>query len=65
MTQSVNFTHPTGGSNARLVDYDPISPGIQSRPGVVRPVGPPQIVGNAPVGMRPPVYANSPKPVYR
>lgn len=32
------------------VDADPITPGIQSTPGVVTPVGPPQVVGGTGVG---------------
>jgi hypothetical protein len=32
------------------VDVDPITPGIQSTPGVVTPTGPPQIVGGPGVG---------------
>ena len=33
-----------------VVDADPITPGIQSRPGVVTPVGPPRVVGGPGVG---------------
>ena len=31
-----------------IVDADPITPGIQSTPGVVTPVGPPRVVGGGP-----------------
>lgn len=49
------------GYGAGVVDADPITPGIQSNPGVVTPVGPPQVVGGtAPVPVAgtfaPPAY---------
>ena len=55
------YNIPTGPSQAQLIDRDPITAGIQSNPGVIRPVGPPQIVNN---GGRPPVVvnANNPRP---
>jgi hypothetical protein len=28
-----------------VIDADPITPGIQAQPGIVRPVGPPRVVG--------------------
>jgi hypothetical protein len=34
-----------GGGSASVIDADPITPGIQSQPGIVTPVGPPVIVG--------------------
>lgn len=43
-----------------LVDADPITPGIQSTPGVVTPVGPPRVVGGGPM-IGGPVYGG---PVY-
>ena len=34
--------------SAPVLDADPITPGIQSTPGVVTPVGPPRVVGGGP-----------------
>lgn len=41
----------TGYGYGGVVDADPITPGIQAQPGVVTPVGPPRVVGGAPVGV--------------
>ena len=42
-----------------VVDADPITPGIQSRPGVVTPIGPPRIAGPA-IGAAGPYYGTRP-----
>lgn len=39
------YSYGTGVPMAGAIDADPITPGIQSTPGVVTPVGPPQVVG--------------------
>lgn len=37
--------NPIGFGGLGVVDADPITPGIQTRPGVVTPVGPPRVMG--------------------
>ena len=49
---------PQINTGTHLVDRDPITAGIQNQPGVVRQVGPPQVVGNM-GGPRPPVMMNN------
>jgi hypothetical protein len=39
-----------GGVQGGIVDADPITPGIQSQPGVVTPMGPPRIVSGSTAG---------------
>jgi hypothetical protein len=41
----VGVQRPIGGIGYGAIDADPITPGIQTRPGVVTPVGPPRVVG--------------------
>jgi hypothetical protein len=41
----VGVQRPIGGIGFGGIDADPITPGIQTRPGVVTPVGPPRVVG--------------------
>lgn len=50
-----------------VFDADPITPGIQSTPGVVTPVGPPRVVGGPQIGaVRPPFTGGfSPVPTGR
>lgn len=41
----VGVSRPVGGIGLGVFDADPITPGIQTRPGVVTPIGPPRMVG--------------------
>ncbi len=41
----IGAPRPIGGIGFGGIDADPITPGIQTRPGVVTPVGPPRVVG--------------------
>jgi hypothetical protein len=41
----------SGGVAGGVIDADPITPGIQSQPGVVTPVGPPRVVGGPQIGI--------------
>lgn len=43
-SQGYGYRSAVGG----VIDADPITPGIQSTPGVVTPVGPPRVVGGSP-----------------
>lgn len=45
--EGVNTTFGGAVLGGGLVDADPITPGIQAQPGVVTPVGPPVVFGNA------------------
>lgn len=40
---AIGFTTPTL-NNGAVVDLDPITPGIQTSPGIVTPTGPPRII---------------------
>jgi hypothetical protein len=54
----------TGYGVGGVIDADPITPGIQARPGVVTPVGPPRVVGGgAPIGIGGPIGIGAPRPI--
>lgn len=55
--QQYGLQNITVSAQSQLVDRDPTTVGIQNQPGVVRPVGPPQIISNV-GGPRPPVMVN-------
>ena len=42
------YSYGTGIGDYGIRDADPITPGIQSTPGVVTPVGPPRVTGAVP-----------------
>ena len=58
-----NLNKITVSAQSQVVDRDPISPGIQSRPGVIRSVGQPQVIGQT--GNRPVVVNGNVRPTYR